>query len=35
MEGNIIFAAEATITEIPGDALNRVFDEATGLKLWG
>ncbi|ADU62916.1 MAG: DNA-binding protein [Pseudodesulfovibrio sp.] len=35
MEGNIIFAAEAIITEIPGEALNRVFDEPTGLKLWG
>jgi predicted DNA-binding protein with PD1-like motif len=35
MEGNIIFAAEAVITQIPGDALNRVYDEPTGLKLWG
>jgi len=34
MEGNIIFAAEAIITEIPGEPLNRVFDEPTGLKLW-
>jgi predicted DNA-binding protein with PD1-like motif len=35
MTGNIIFAAEAVVTELPGDALNRVFDEPTGLKLWG
>jgi predicted DNA-binding protein with PD1-like motif len=35
MTGNIIFAAEAVIAEIPGDALNRVYDEPTGLKLWG
>jgi len=35
MEGNIIFAAEAVITEIPGEALTRVYDEPTGLKLWG
>jgi predicted DNA-binding protein with PD1-like motif len=35
MEGNIIFAAEAIVTEIPGNALNRVYDEPTGLKLWG
>ncbi|MUM78701.1 DUF296 domain-containing protein [Pseudodesulfovibrio sp. F-1] len=34
MEGNIIFAAEAIITEIPGDTLSRTFDEPTGLKLW-
>ncbi len=35
MEGCTIFAAEAVITEIPGAALNRVFDESTGLFLWG
>lgn len=35
MEGNIIFAAEATIIEVPGEKLQRVYDEPTGLKLWG
>lgn len=35
MAGNIIFAAEAIITDIPGEQLTRVFDEPTGLKLWG
>lgn len=35
MEGNLIFAAEAVITEIPGDKLTRVYDDLTGLKLWG
>lgn len=32
--GNIIFAAEAIITEIPGKKLERVYNDATGLKLW-
>lgn len=35
MEGNLIFAAEAIVTEIPGDKLTRVYDEPTSLKLWG
>jgi len=32
--GNIIFAAEACITPVAGDALERGFDEPTGLYLW-
>ncbi len=32
--GNIIFAAEALITPVPGETLVREVDEATGLPLW-
>jgi len=32
--GNIIFAAEACITPVAGPALERGFDEPTGLYLW-
>ncbi|MBF0513883.1 MAG: DUF296 domain-containing protein [Desulfovibrionaceae bacterium] len=34
MAGSIIFAAEACITPVAGDALVRGFDEPTGLFLW-
>ena len=34
MDGNIIFAAEAMVREIPGPVLSREFDEPTGLFLW-
>ncbi len=35
MEGCIIFAGEAFIREVAGEPLNRVYDEATKLFLWG
>jgi len=34
MAGNIIFAAEACITPVAGEALERGFDDPTGLYLW-
>jgi len=34
-EGTSVFACEYVIRELLGDELNRTFDEATGLPLWG
>ena len=33
-EGCIVFACECAIWELEGDALERKFDETTGLSLW-
>lgn len=32
--GCVVFTAEAFITPLPGQSLNRVFDDPTGLFLW-
>lgn len=35
MPGCVVFACEAVIRELPGDAPVRQLDETTGLPLWG
>ena len=34
MEGSVVFAGEAYIDELRGEALHRGYDETTGLPLW-